>query len=172
MLTRQRVVALGLLAATYARHISRRTLRLDRGGGLAAFRNLYGADRITAITPTERAQLGAHGECIACGLCGFAAQRAGYLRAERLPSQLTRSLPQLWTSRQLDLAAVDWEAGAAVCPLGVPLPAITGFVAQRLARDGSLPPPPAAPPVLPTARSPRIAARLLPAGLRVPGPED
>src|SRR4029077_13595683 len=95
------------------------------------------ADRITPLTPAERDQLPGHGGCIGCGLCGFAAPRGGYLRAERLPSQLTRSLPDLWTSRGLPLDGVDWPAGAAVCPTGVPLDVIGGFGTATPEPEGS-----------------------------------
>jgi hypothetical protein len=136
----RRVTALRRLAVLYARHTVRRSLHRLPQGGLARFEELYTADRITAITAPEREQMAAHGRCIGCGLCGFAAARAGYLRAERLPSQLTRSLPDLWTSRELDLAGVDWEAAAAVCPVGVPLAEMSRFVTDRLRRDGTAAP--------------------------------
>lgn len=147
-LDRRRAAALGRLAATYAGHLARRALRRD-ADGLAAFSALYSADRITAITAAEREQLPAHGDCVACGLCGFAAPRVGHLRPERLPSQLTRSLPDLWTARELDLGGLDWAAGEAVCPTGVPLGQVAGFVAARLAREGAQAPPPGRPPQLP-----------------------
>ncbi|HVS41781.1 MAG TPA: hypothetical protein VMU20_05875 [Candidatus Dormibacteraeota bacterium] len=163
----RRAAALTRLGALYGRHLARRgALRLagrgtDTDAGLARFDELYGPARITALSASERDQLGAHGRCVACGLCGFAAPRAGYVRAERLPSQLTRSLPDLWVTRDLPLDGVDWHAAAAVCPTGVPLPAMRGFVRERLVRDGVEPPvqrpsvplpgtePPAAPPAPP-----------------------
>ena len=144
----RRAAALSRLGALYGRHLARRgALRLTRHGadteaGLRRFDELYGPARITALSAGEREQLGAHGRCVACGLCGFAAPRAGYVRPERLPSQLTRSLPDLWVTRDLPLDAVDWRAAAAVCPTGVPLPAMRGFVRERLARDGVEPPVP------------------------------
>src|SRR5205807_4985241 len=113
----RRAAALGRLGALYGRHLARRGAermvhrpRGAGGAGLARFGALYGPDRITAVTPAEREQLPGHGRCIACGLCGFAAPRAGYLRAERLASQLTRSLPDLWITRDLRLDAVDWRS--------------------------------------------------------------
>jgi hypothetical protein len=163
----RRAAALTRLAALYGRHLARRGAeRLTRrsaatDAALARFDELYGPARITALSPAERAELAAQGRCVACGLCGFAAPRAGYVRAERLPSQLTRSLPDLWVTRDLPLDGVDWHAAAAVCPTGVPLPAIRGFVRERLAQDGVEPPvprasvplpgtePPAAPPAPP-----------------------
>jgi hypothetical protein len=163
----RRAAALSRLAALYGRHLARRGAErlTGHGGGtdagLTRFGELYGPARITALSPGEREQLGGHGRCIACGLCGFAAPRAGYARAERLPSQLTRSLPDLWITRDLPLDAVDWQAAEAVCPTGVPLAAMRGFVRERLAQDGVEPPvprpsvplpgtePPAAPPAPP-----------------------
>jgi hypothetical protein len=153
--------ALGRLGALYGRHLARRGTawmvhRPGRSGGagLARFEALYGPDRITAVTPAEREQLPEHGRCVACGLCGFAAPRAGYLRAERLPSQLTRSLPDLWITRDLALDAVDWRSAAAVCPAGVPLEGMRGFVRDRLERDGVEPPAPRRPAALPGRRPP------------------
>jgi hypothetical protein len=159
----RRAAALGRLAAVYGRHLARRgAVELARRRatgpahpGLAGFDALYRADRITALTPDDRAGLAGHGWCVACGLCDFAAPRAGYLRPDRLPSQLTRSLPDLWTTRDLPLAAVDWAAAAAVCPSGVPLQAMPGFVRDRLARDGVEPPAPRRPAPLPAAGAPR-----------------
>ena len=151
-LDRRRVAALGRLATTYARHVARRALRRGPGDGLGRFQALYGADRITPLTPGERDQLPGHGGCIGCGLCGFATPRSGYLRPERLPSQLTRSLPDLWTSRDLPLAGVDWPAGASVCPTGVPLDQIGAFVVTHLEREGTVAPPPGRAPVLPPDR--------------------
>jgi hypothetical protein len=136
----RRVTALRRLAVLYARHTVRRGFHRMPQDGLARFEELYTPDRITAITALEREQMAAHGRCIGCGLCGFAAARAGYLRAERLPSQLTRSLPDMWTSRELDLGGVDWEAAAAVCPAGVPLAEMSRFVTDRLQRDGTAAP--------------------------------
>lgn len=157
----RRAAALARLGALYGRHLARRGAeRVARpsgpagGAGLARFDALYGPDRITAVTPAERAQLGGHGRCVACGLCGFAAARAGYLRPERLASQLTRSLPDLWITRDLRLDAVDWAAGAAVCPTGVPLEEMSGFVRERLVRDGCEPPAPRRPAPLPGTRPP------------------
>jgi hypothetical protein len=151
------MAALSRLAALYGRHlvergargVARRWSSRPVEPGLEHFDALYRPDRITAITAAERAQLAAHGRCVGCGLCGFAAPRAGYLRPERLASQLTRSLPDLWVTRDLPLDAVDWARGAAVCPTGVPLAEMQGFVRDRLQRDGSEPPalrPPAPPP--------------------------
>jgi len=149
---RRRAVSMARLAGAYARHVAVHTAsrRKPQPDGLVEFARLYGRDRITPLTPQDRAELPAQGMCVACGLCTFAAGRAGYLRADRLPSQLTRSLPDLWTSRDLPYDAVDWQAGAEVCPMGVPLAEMRGFVARRLERDGVEPPPPQRPPsVLP-----------------------
>jgi hypothetical protein len=153
---RRRAVSTARLAAAYARHMVRQAARrnADTDDGVAAFLRLYGRDRITPLTPQDRAELPAHGLCVGCGLCDFAAGRAGYLRPDRLPSQLTRTLPELWTSRDLPYDEVDWAAGAAVCPMGVPLPQMRDFVARRLERDG----------VAPTA--PQVAPAVLP----LPGP--
>jgi hypothetical protein len=154
---RRRAVSTARLAAAYARHMLRQAATrrtADTSDGVAAFLRLYGRDRITPLTPQDRAELPAHGLCVACGLCDFAAGRAGYLRPDRLPSQLTRTLPELWTSRDLPFDEVDWAAGAAVCPMGVPLPQMREFVARRLERDG----------VAPTA--PQVPPRVLP----LPGP--
>jgi hypothetical protein len=155
---RRRAVSTVRLAGAYARHLVRQAGARRRaepaGAAVAAFQRLYGRDRITPLAPQDRAELPAHGLCIACGLCDFAAGRAGYLRADRLPSQLTRTLPELWTSRDLPYDEVDWAAGAAVCPMGVPLPQMRGFVARRLEQDG----------VAPTA------AQVPPAVLPLPGP--
>ena len=146
---RRRRAALARLATAYFRHLARRAVGRHPAPGLGRFAELYGPDRLTPITVAEREQLPRHGSCIACGLCGFAAVRRGYLRAERLPSQLTRSLPDLWVTRDLDLGGVDWAAAAAVCPTGVPLDQMSGLVAARLARDGTAAPPPGRPPILP-----------------------
>ncbi len=147
---RRRAVSMVRLASAYARHVARRTAskRAPKPDGLAAFDHLYGRDRITPLTPQDRADLPTHGLCVACGLCTFAAPRAGYLRADRLPSQLTRSLPDLWTSRDLPYDDVDWAAGAAVCPMGVPLPQMRDFVGRRLEHDGVLPTAPQVPPAV------------------------
>lgn len=150
--------AIGRLGALYGRHLARRGAERvsprPAGAGLARFDSLYGPDRITAVTPGEREQLAGHGRCVACGLCGFATARAGYLRPERLASQLTRSLPDLWAARDLPLDAVDWARAAAVCPLEVPLEEMRGFVRERLARDGEEPPAPRRPAPLPAGPPP------------------
>jgi ferredoxin len=149
---RRRAVSMVRLAGAYARHVATHTAsrRRPRPDGLAEFARLYGRDRITPITPQDREEMPSHGLCVGCGLCTFAAPRAGYLRADRLPSQLTRTLPEMWTSRDLPYDDVDWQAGAEVCPMGVPLPRMRDFVARRLERDGVQPPAPQTPPrVLP-----------------------
>src|SRR5258708_23400614 len=149
---RRRAVSMVRLAGAYARHVARQAVprRQPHQDGVAVFLQLYGRDRITPLTPQDRAELPSHGLCVACGLCTFAAGRSGYLRADRLPSQLTRTLPELWTSRDLPYDEVDWAAGEAVCPMGVPLPAMRAFVGRRLELDGVAPPAPQVPPsVLP-----------------------
>jgi hypothetical protein len=160
----RRAAALGRLGALYGRHLAHRgaerVAHRPPGAGLARFDALYGPDRITAVTPGEREQLAGHGRCVACGLCGFATARAGYLRPERLASQLTRSIPDLWATRDLPLDAVDWDRAAAVCPLGVPLAAMRGFVRERLERDGVEPPSPRRPAALPIAPPPGPGGRL------------
>lgn len=144
---RARARALTRLALVYARHAAVHAVRRPpHGAGLRQFRDSYSAERLTAITPEERAQLPDHGLCVACGLCNFAVAATGYLRSERLPLQLTRHLPDLWVLRDEELATVDFGAGAAVCPMLVPLPAMRDFAAARLARDGAAPPPPRAVP--------------------------
>jgi hypothetical protein len=154
-LDRRRAVSMVRLAGAYARHLAHRATprRGAPGDGLAQFARLYGRDRITPLSPRDREELPAHGLCVACGLCTFAAPGAAYLRADRLPSQLTRNLPELWTSRDLPYDDVDWQAGAEVCPIGVPLPQMRDFVARRLEQDGVAPPPPQVPPaVLPLTK--------------------
>jgi hypothetical protein len=147
---RRRAVSMLRLAGAYARHLvrhaaSRRGAEQD---GVAAFAQLYARDRITPLTPQDREEMPSHGLCVACGMCTFAAPRAGYLRADRLPSQLTRSLPELWTSRDLPYDDVDWASAAAVCPMGVPLPQMRDFVRRRLERDGVAPTAPQVPPAV------------------------
>jgi ferredoxin len=138
---RRRTVSMVRLAGAYARHVAVHTAsrRRERPSGLAEFARLYQRDRITPLSVQDREELPAHGLCVACGLCTFAAGRAGYLRADRLPSQLTRNLPELWTSRDLPYDGVDWAAGAEVCPMGVPLETMQTFVARRLQQDGTDP---------------------------------
>jgi len=146
---RRRAVSTVRLAAAYGRHLVRHAATrrsAAEADGVAAFLKLYGRDRITPLTPQDRAELPAHGMCIACGLCDFAGGRGGYLRPDRLPTQLTRTLPELWTSRDLPYDAVDWSAGAEVCPMGVPLPQVRDFVDRRLERDGTAPTAPQVPP--------------------------
>lgn len=143
---RRRAYALTRLTGLYARHLARRAVIRPRpGAGRRAFEDLYTPDRLTAITPAERAALPAQGLCVGCGLCDLATPEAGYLRPERLPLSLTRHLPDLWTTRDLDLGGVDWLAAEAVCPMGVPHAAMAGFVRDRLARDGVEPPVPRRP---------------------------
>jgi hypothetical protein len=148
---RRRAVSMVRLAGAYARHLARQAApwrRRDEEGGVEAFQRLYGRERITPLSAQDRAELPSHGLCVACGLCTFAAGRAGYLRADRLPSQLTRTLPELWTSRDLPYDELDWAAGAEVCPMGVPLPAMRDFVRRRLERDGVAPTAPKVPPAV------------------------
>jgi ferredoxin len=135
---RRRAISMARLAGAYARHVAVHTAsrRRDRPSGLAEFARLYERDRITPLSAQDRAELPAHGLCVSCGLCTFSAARSGYLRADRLPSQLTRNLPELWTSRDLPYDSVDWRAGAEVCPMGVPLDTMRDFVARRLRQDG------------------------------------
>jgi hypothetical protein len=52
------------------------------------------------------------------------------------------------------MGAVDWAAGAAVCPLGVPLEAMRAAVEDRLRRDGVEPPLPRPSVPLPGTQSP------------------
>lgn len=122
----KRLLALANLACHFVLHVVR-----GFGGWLGAaprrdgrtFHAQFAAEGIFALTPEDAAALPAHERCIHCGLCdqgpGVPDDRA--LGAWALAVGPARLLPA-WP-----LAAADVErvgpprAGAAFCPLGVPL---------------------------------------------------
>lgn len=135
-----RTSAYARLAAAYGAHQLRR-LRRRQGAprGEEYLREAYVADRLTPLTPAERELLPQACGCISCGLCAVVAPRIAGLRPSELASAYLRDYPALGAvagevgSGELSPeAAALLSDAAAVCPVGVPLPAILEM-ARRLA---------------------------------------
>lgn len=120
------------------------------GGGLAAFRRNYDADRLPPVTVEERQELPAFGRCIACGLCdrGEAARIAEsngtYQGLMTLVLAGSRSMPDFAAAaRAFDYLPDEVLAEKeAICPTDVPFRAIARFVRAKAAEvERSLAPP-------------------------------
>ena len=124
--------ALAGLAAAYGRHLLRRRLRPRPATSAESLVAIYADDRLTPLTPTERARLPVMSRCLNCGLCALVAGRAGRVRLPELPSAYLRDPTEL-PRATADLAGgapppEALAAASAVCPVGVPLPEVAAAV--------------------------------------------
>lgn len=143
-----RLKAIGLLALALLRTLVRRLFGRGREG-IAMFRANYDADRLPPVRAEERQSLGRFGRCIACGLCDrgegprIAASGGAYRGIMALMLAGSRSMPD-FQAAALALAHVPDDVLAekeALCPTGVPMREVAGFIRTKAAEVGrSLPP--------------------------------
>jgi hypothetical protein len=94
---------------------------------------MYADDGLVPLTAAEQARHPQMIGCINCGLCALAAGRLGRTRLPDVAVSYLRIYPRLGDA-SADVAgeAPDFEAAAASCPVGVPLPEVATIV-RRLA---------------------------------------
>jgi hypothetical protein len=127
-----RADSLAKLAFAYGVHLTRRRLTRPRSQ-LAKLLETYAPDGIRPLLPEERARHPRMIGCINCGLCALAAGRMGKTRLPDLASAYLRLYARLGdASSDVEGDEPDWEAAAAACPVGVPLPEVAAIV-RRLA---------------------------------------
>jgi hypothetical protein len=107
--------------------------------GLSDFRRSYAADRLAALTPSERRMLPRFSGCLACGLCdvgeGAAIVRSGgqYAGVMDLMLASSRNMPD-YDAAARSFAAVSDERLAeleARCPSRVPMRSLAMFVRAK-----------------------------------------
>ena len=127
-----RTDSLAKLALAYGMHLTRRRLSPARSQ-LEPLLDLYSADGLLPLTSQEQEKHPQLIGCINCGLCALAAGRMGKTRLPDLASSYLRLYARLGDASS-DVAGdePDWEAAAAACPVGVPLPEVAAIV-RRLA---------------------------------------
>jgi hypothetical protein len=136
--------ALARLAVAYVRHLARRRIRPAPPGTAAQVLETYRADRLVPLTADERAALPAFSGCVNCGLCALAIRRVAGMRPVDLATAYLRDYSVLpaaaadveGLSGRASAGQVEeaLEAGAAVCPTGVPLSGVAAAV-YRLSRS-------------------------------------
>jgi hypothetical protein len=117
--------------------------KLAPHGGLARLRGYYAPDRLTPLSPVDRALLPAASRCIACGLCNEGDAPAVLSSGGAYPGTMqivlasARSMPELY----LAVPSLSWIPDESlahkelVCPTGVPIRAVLAFI--RRSREGS-----------------------------------
>jgi succinate dehydrogenase/fumarate reductase-like Fe-S protein len=112
--------------------------------GLSAFRASYAKDRLPAVLPEERRQLGKLGGCIACGLCDvgegsrMVASKGRYAGVMDLVLASSRSMPDYdAAARSFALVSDDRLASLEkVCPGRVPMRTLKRFVVAKATEAG------------------------------------
>jgi hypothetical protein len=127
-----RTDSLAKLALAYGAHLTRRRLSPPRSQ-LKQLLETYAPDGLRPLTADEQERHPQLIGCINCGLCALAAGRMGKTRLPDLASSYFRLYARLGDASS-DVAGdePDWEAAAAACPVGVPLPEVAAIV-RRLA---------------------------------------
>ena len=127
-----RTDSLAKLALAYGAHLTRRRLSPPRSQ-LKQLLDTYAPDGLRSLTAAEQERHPQLIGCINCGLCALAAGRMGKTRLPDLASSYLRLYARLGdASSDVTGDEPDWEAAAAACPVGVPLPEVAAIV-RRLA---------------------------------------
>jgi hypothetical protein len=131
-----RTDSLAKLALAYGVHLTRRRVSRPRAQ-VQRLLDMYRPDGLEPLTSAEQERHPQLVGCINCGLCAFAVSRAGKTRPPDVASAYLRLYARLGdASSDLDGDGAsgdpDWEAAAAACPVGVPLPEVAAMV-RRLA---------------------------------------
>ena len=120
------------LAWAYGLHLTRRRLSRPHSQ-LRRLLDTYAPDGMRPLTLEEQERHPQLTGCINCGLCALAAGRVGRTRLPDLASSYLRLYARLGdASADVEGDEPDWEAAAAACPVGVPLPEVAAVV-RRLA---------------------------------------
>jgi succinate dehydrogenase/fumarate reductase-like Fe-S protein len=123
-----RTDSLAKLAWAYGVHLTRRRLTRPRSQLNNLFET-YASDGIRALTPAERERHPHLTGCINCGLCALAAGRIGKTRLPDLASSYMRLYARVGeASSDIEGDEPDLAAGAAACPVGVPLEEVAAIV--------------------------------------------
>ena len=123
-----RTDSLAKLAVAYGVHLARRRITRPRSQ-LDELFETYAPDGIRALKPAERERHPQLVGCINCGLCALAAGRIGKTRLPDLASSYMRLYARLGdASSDIGGDEPDFEAAAAACPVGVPLPEVAAIV--------------------------------------------
>lgn len=132
-----RADSLAKLAFAYGVHLTRRRVTRARPQ-VQRLLETYRPDGLAPLTPEEQQRHPQLIGCINCGLCALAAGRVGRTRPPDVASAYLRLYARL-SSASSDFVGddgaegePDWEAAAAACPVGVPLPEVAAMV-RRLA---------------------------------------
>jgi hypothetical protein len=132
---RGRLEALVLLALALLRTLWRRA-RGERRPGLERFRENYAEDGLASLAAADRAIMGDFGRCIACGRCDrddgprIAASEGQFHGTMSLVLAASRSMPDYAAAARsfAYVSDADLEVKEGLCPTGVPLRRLAGFV--------------------------------------------
>jgi hypothetical protein len=127
-----RADSLAKLAWAYGKHLTRRRLTRPRSQ-LHELLDIYAADGIRSLLPSERERHAQLVGCINCGLCALAAGRIGKTRLPDLASSYMRLYSRLGeAASDLEGDEPALEVAASACPVGVPLGDVAAIV-RRIA---------------------------------------
>lgn len=129
----------------FGHHLSRlwRSAK-DQEGELDKFLENYRADRILPYTPAERAALPGFQSCVSCGLCTneciLSSSPGDLLRGSAVDPRLlavayTRSIPELWSAREIMARCKECNLCEEICPTDTPLKRIVRFAADKIREE-------------------------------------
>lgn len=134
------VLAVGLVRVLFLRMFGALT-------GLGLFQKNYGPDRLTAVTPRDRARIPTFSRCFACGRCDLGegermrASNGAYPGLMQLVLASSRSMPD-YDAAARGFAFVPEDVlreKRKTCPADVPFDDIARFVSEASARVSALP---------------------------------
>jgi succinate dehydrogenase/fumarate reductase-like Fe-S protein len=133
--TGPRLYALWILSWAFLTMLLKKVFRCGPRG-LALFRQNYEVERLSSLSPSERAELAGYGLCIACGRCnvGDAARisesRGAYPGTMALMLASSRSLPDFAAANEAlrFVSDEDLRAKEGVCPANVPMRKVAAFI--------------------------------------------
>ncbi len=114
-------------------HLFRRLYRFVRPPeGLKQFQKNYQEDNVFSLSAEERALLPVCQSCIGCGICSINSpgMEAGFSPQE-VATTLSRSLPELWATRDIISPLGDCSSWKRNCPHAVPLNEIVEFIKRH-----------------------------------------
>ena len=109
---------------------------------LKSFRENYKDDYIIELSSLERSRFAEFSKCINCGLCSSqcpvlrSLKKDNFLGPGSIAISLSRSLPELWATKDVIYNCLNCVACNVVCPQGVPIDEIVSFVRGKIFQEG------------------------------------
>lgn len=107
-----------------------------------SFKENYKDDYIIELSSLERSRFAEFSKCINCGLCSSqcpvlqSLKKDNFLGPGSIAISLSRSLPELWATKDVLYNCLNCAACNVVCPQGVPIDEIVSFVRGKIFQEG------------------------------------